>query len=60
DLANIENCASDPSLRTVIKIAGAFGVDILYLMSGVDCQQTRSIASTSSGQDMNKVDNLLF
>jgi transcriptional regulator with XRE-family HTH domain len=43
DLANIENCASDPSLRTVIKIAGAFGVDILCLMSGVEGQQPGSV-----------------
>ena len=43
DLANIENCASDPSLRTAINIAGAFGVDILCLMSGVEGQQPTEV-----------------
>lgn len=34
DLAEIENCTGDPSIRTLIKIAGAFGVDVLCLISG--------------------------
>jgi transcriptional regulator with XRE-family HTH domain len=34
-LERIENCTSEPSLRCVIRIANAFGVDLLFLVAGI-------------------------
>lgn len=34
-LSNIENCRREPTLRTIIRIANAFGVDAAFLISGI-------------------------
>lgn len=33
-LSQIEHCKKEPSIRTIFKIANAFGVDVIYLISG--------------------------
>ena len=33
-LSQIEHCKKEPSIRTIFKIATAFGVDVTYLISG--------------------------
>lgn len=35
-LSEVENCMQEPTLRSMIKIAGAFGLDVMFLISGVD------------------------